>query len=72
MADADSTERETVTSTAATLSPAVPRRFEEWRCHRCRRLLALIAIDGGTIEQKCRGCGTVNVLTVRERSYTEQ
>jgi len=68
MADADSTERETVTSTAAMHSPATRPEFTEWRCYRCRRLLALIAIDGGTIEQKCRGCGTVNVITVVERS----
>lgn len=67
MADADSTERETVVSIAATYSPAMRTPLTEWNCYRCRRLLALIAIDGGTIQQRCRGCGTVNLITVIER-----
>jgi phage FluMu protein Com len=72
MADADSTERETVTSTVAMHSPAQPRRFEEWRCLKCRTLLAVIAIDSGTIQQTCKRCKTVNVIEVRDRRYTER
>lgn len=67
MADGDRPERETVASTAAALAPAVPRRFEEWRCLKCRTLLAVIAIDSGAMQQTCKRCKTVNVIEVRER-----
>lgn len=67
MADVDRAEHETMASTAASLTPAKPRRFEEWRCMKCRTLLAVIAIDSGAMQQRCTRCKTVNVIEVHER-----
>jgi len=41
------------------------RRFEQWRCAKCRRHLAMYAIDTGTVQIKCGACGVVNVLQVK-------
>jgi len=46
--------------------PDTHRRLEQWRCAKCRRHLAMFAIDAGAVQIKCRACGTVNNLQVRQ------
>lgn len=40
--------------------------LKEWRCQKCNRVLAEIAIRDGAIRKICDRCKTVNWLEVRK------
>ena len=44
---------------------ATSSNLQPWRCPKCGRLLARLAVQGeGTVEIVCERCGTVNALRV--------
>jgi phage FluMu protein Com len=49
---------------AYSLDPA--NKLTDWRCSHCHQLLARQGLAAGHVEIKCRKCGTVNSLSMKE------
>jgi len=60
--------RDVARTTADGYTPAADYDADrlQWRCYHCRRLLGTVLVRSGwaQIEVRCRGCQTVNVLTI--------
>jgi phage FluMu protein Com len=41
-------------------------KLTDWRCSHCGQLLARQELSAGHVEIKCRKCGTLNSLRVKE------
>jgi len=47
-------------------------KFREFRCSKCRRLLALESIFQGTVSIKCPRCGEKNVIRITRMTELQE